>query len=620
MKSLKPLLEKKYSWFYLLLFALFLAFVFTFFIHNIAYFSKDFKGDYLVSNTSKISEEDGVTFLYKDLNRYVREISFKSNLKTNEKKAFSIWTTNDKGEETLLKTESLYLYYDGKVYLNINKDVKDIKFVFEDLKSEDIDIKEVAVHNNFTFNIVYFCFYTFVFFALLYLWKSFLLKKSLNLSYVFLYVSLFCGTMFAFLTPFGYSMDEKEHFIRSYNVASFNINLNKEEQVMWPSKIDTLLNDPYNSFIPNTYHSYLGYFENLKEKGNSEKINKYYPSTAEPYLFGGYLISGLGILIAQMMHLSFPMQIILGRLFNTIFFSLIVFLSIKLAGKYEKIFFVVGLIPLMLFQAGSYSADMFTNAMSILSVALTLYYASQKEKIKLSQLLLLTICYTSSFISKIAYFPLVLLIFCLPNEKFKSKKSALFLKFLIVFIILMFFGYAYLYASKHGIVQWASSNVDSTGQIKFIIKHPFSYLNVLYKTLDSSLYDFLYSATSQLGYVIGLGGIHFWLLLILCFISVTACSYKISIKNRFILFLVIIGILGVSMSSLYISFTPVSYGVVLGFQGRYLLPIFVPTLIFASSSKIKNLGTEKNINYLLVIGMLCLNAYAMWEVLFHYFC
>ena len=125
-------------------------------------------------------------------------------------------------------TESLYLYYDGEVYLNINKDVKDIKFVFEDLKAEDIDITEVAVHNNFTFNIVYFCFYTFVFFALLYLWKSFLLKKSLNLSYVFLYVSLFCGTMFAFLTPFGYSMDEKEHFIRSYNVASFNINLNKE--------------------------------------------------------------------------------------------------------------------------------------------------------------------------------------------------------------------------------------------------------------------------------------------------------------------------------------------------------------------------------------------------------
>ena len=111
MKTLKPLLEKKYSWFYLLLFALFLAFVFTFFIHNIVYFNKDFKGDYLVSNTSKISEENGVTFLFKDLNRYVREISFKSNLKTNEKKAFSIWTTNDKGEETLLKTESLYLYF-----------------------------------------------------------------------------------------------------------------------------------------------------------------------------------------------------------------------------------------------------------------------------------------------------------------------------------------------------------------------------------------------------------------------------------------------------------------------------------------------------------------------------
>ena len=68
MKSLKPLLEKKYSWFYLLLFALFLAFVFTFFIHNIVYFNKDFKGDYFVSNTSKISEEDGVTFLFKDLN------------------------------------------------------------------------------------------------------------------------------------------------------------------------------------------------------------------------------------------------------------------------------------------------------------------------------------------------------------------------------------------------------------------------------------------------------------------------------------------------------------------------------------------------------------------------
>ena len=91
------------------------------------------------------------------------------------------------------------------------------------------------------------------------------------------------------------------------------------------------------------------------------------------------------------------------------------------------------------------------------------------------------------------------------------------------------------------------------------------------------------------------------------------------IYEKIFIFLVIVGTVVVSMTSLYVSFTPVGNTTVLGYQGRYLIPVFLPTLALFTSPKFKAEWQEKTINYFITYGILFLNILGIFKILIDFY-
>ena len=89
-----------------------------------------------------------------------------------------------------------------------------------------------------------------------------------------------------------------------------------------------------------------------------------------------------------------------------------------------------------------------------------------------------------TFISKMAYFPIVGLIFLIPNTCFNSKKQATIAKVLFPIMGVIVFGLCYLYGEKMGIVQWGGVNISAKEQLLFILENPLKYAYILFSSLQ----------------------------------------------------------------------------------------------------------------------------------------
>lgn len=614
MDLFKKNLRKRYAWVFLLIFALGIALLLEIFGYNGHYFQNKFKGSELEENVTYEEVNGQVYVTISDINKYVHEVSFQTSLDRELNVSFVSYGVNESNQATPIREEQLSGNFDGDVYFRIHDSVKDIRLVFGGISQDEIRLQNVYVHNEFSFNFIRYALYSCVIFLGLFFAKKILLKEKFDLSTTFLQLAIPLGIFYAIMTPFGYSMDEKEHFVRSYNIAQGNFFLDEGEEVLWPSGIQTLMGNTYGRMIPSTYRSFL---EGFQDWGTDSYELAYYSSTAEPYLFFAYVVSGSGIFLGRVLHLPFFAQFYLGRIFNVLFSVLIIFLAIKLSGKYQKIFFAVGLIPVVLFQAASYSADMFTNAFALLSISLTLFYRERKQRIGLKDMAILTTSYLLTFLSKIAYFPIALLVFLLPKEQFESKKTSWVFKWGSLFVVFLGVLWCFLYAQAHGIVQWASTGINAKDQVLFILTHPIQYLKVLWTTFNTGMLGLFNGATILLGYCGDLGNVNYFLVLIFLILALASCyqAPRLNGKDKFWLFLCIGGCVLVSITSLYVTFTPVGNSTVLGYQGRYLLPVLAMVLLLFSSSKFRLELRESTCSVLLVLFGCYIHFYALFMIL-----
>ncbi len=609
-KNLKKIINYKYFNVCLILFSILVSLFWVTIIDNIHYFKNDFKGNEEISNITYSLEDNNLIVDIKTDKKYIYELEFNGENKTSDYIYYNSYAVID-GKDVLLQQEKLSNIYDDKNIIHIGKNTSEIKLIFTKVNSGDVNLSNLIVSNTYQINILKMLVIGVSLYLLLDLLSIIFKDKKPKLYLYFLKISILTGFIIAILSPMYYSLDEKEHFVRAYNISEFNFIKTKNDKVNWPVLVGPVIDNPYTINIPSTYRAYVNNFKYLDEISKKDYDLEIHNSSAEPYLFPGYLISGVGIFVGKMMGLSFPYQFYLGRIFNTVFYALIVAFAIKLCKKYAKIIFALGLIPGLVFQSASYSADMFTNAFALLAVALTIYYRDKKEKIDLKNLIILTFCYLMVFITKIAYFPIVLLIYLIPNSKFKNKKVAKLAKIIIPLIGGLVFGLASLYAKYIGIVQWPREGVNSSLQLKYIITNPFSYVYTMYKTLQNSLVSITNVLTTNLGYCGSMGEIDFLLIVGILVMAIASSNEDLRKIDKFVLIIIIGSSIVAAMSSMYLSFNAVGNSIVDGFQGRYLVPILLPFLLLFTTSKFKIDIEEKKILIVLIGIMVLLNIHAI---------
>lgn len=567
----------------------------------------------LIENDNYRILENDAWLEINDINGYTNNLEFQTNF-FNQNVYMNVEYNN--------KTQENYINVSSTKVIPIKDSVEKIKINFLDGKDQSLHLKNFYSTNFLEINVFRIGIMLLVFLAISLIFYGLLKKGGVRLEVIFIILILSFGSLNSLMTPLFHSLDEGEHYIKAYNLASGNFAMKKNEAIEYPKNFQEFLNRKYKSPNKNnedTYPKYRTYAEFIDETKYLMQFDYedtelvYFHSTAITYTDWPYVANGLGIFIGKILNLPVLISFYLGRIFNLIMYASIVFFAIKLIPIAKKLLFLCALVPTSVFLAGAYSADIMVNALTLLSFAVVIKWLIEKKKIRIYECVFLLGCFMLIIASKATYAPFFLMFLLLGKDNFSSKNNERLAKIGVGIIAIITFICVYYYGSLMGIAQWPIEGVDTTQQIINILSHPIRYLSIALQTLCSGFVNLLRAASTFVVYVGRLSEVSFYLIWIMLFstaiLDVGKASELIKIRDRGLIILACSLALVLSMTALYVSFTPVGASTIQGFQGRYIIPLIFPMLFLLQHKKWKLSIRENLLNQIVISFSTCMLLY-----------
>ena len=292
-----------------------------------------------------------------------------------------------------------------------------------------------------------------------------------------------------------------------------------------------------------------------------------------------YIPGAAGIFVARLAGIGALGAHYACRIANLLFFCLCCYFALKFSGKFSVILFTLMALPLMVFMAASCNSDSFLFGLMFLmfGCVLSQNFDSVKAVVFALCLAVLTTC-------KRTYIVFFLLIFCIPKEKWQVKMKQkdisrfVYLAFSVMILLLVYKGmdlYVQMF-SNYGEIPRTMSDTDPAAQLIFILKNPLRYASVFADTLKNNAF-FLFSG-GMLGWLdVNLPLINYLTPVIVLFACVKQAGVfeKSDMQKTVMFFICSILTYAVSMTGLYLSWTPVTLPQIIGLQMRYMYPAFM---------------------------------------------
>ena len=437
---------------------------------------------------------------------------------------------------------------------------------------------------------------------------------------IYVYIALFFGILFIFLTPPFQSPDEDSHFKRSYQIS---------KGALYPVEKDKVI----GNYFPNEMISYIGEkgtymgdrdrkysFTEMVEEEQShldydkKMFQKYSTVTYIPIV---YFPPAIGIIFGKLCAKIFGLRMVstaymlyFARLFSLFFTVFLVAMAIKITPIRKKTFLTVGLIPMLLFLSSMVSYDNMLNASLLLAIAIILNITYNKNKIETKDLVILGIIGTILLNIKTIYFLIFILMFTIPAKKFGSDKDKIKKGLILIGGILLFTAVLkapYLFLDNSGMKKDYVSK-----QISFIINHPLKYTGILYRNIRDQRFFQLSSTVGLFGLLDVYNPIAITLIIYINLILIglsEGITEKIKITKLSKILIVVYSLLAIVgvYTALYITWTPeifkkIGTEGITGVQGRYFIPVILPLLLLLSfkTKKDRKIWEIIKENYLLV--------------------
>jgi uncharacterized membrane protein len=306
------------------------------------------------------------------------------------------------------------------------------------------------------------------------------------------------------------------------------------------------------------------------------------------YSPAAYLPIVLGVKLAMARNLNLGHTLMLGRLFGLGTFLLCVGYGLFTLRRSQLKWAVlsVALLPLVVFQASSITADSFLFSVSILFSALMIKGFSAKLKLTLTDKLLLYICVLLLPLIKSAYFLLVFLILLLPRRHWS--RQIYYWLWAGTSLVIGMVGFAWWshatgdVAASAGLLRapadWTYG--DAAVQKHFVETHPLSYLRMLFDTIMYRSTDMANEFFGWLGFtylpIPGVAQVAGYLALGLSVLVAGAPKFRRYVSAA-ILAAVALTVI-VIITILYIFYSTPMATTAEAVQGRYFLPITILAL------------------------------------------
>lgn len=420
----------------------------------------------------------------------------------------------------------------------------------------------------------------------------------------FLIFTLMIGGMLSFMLPDATSVswDDGYHFQHALNYSTIG-HVRFTQQDMEAMEAENVKN--YS--LGEDRKEWLAKQDELHQNGAVYITNGCHLRPKE-FWMGTY---GLGLFLGRLFHLSYWGTWSLGRFTGLLAYALIGYFAIRRLRSGKMILISVLMIPEAIFVASDFSYDPGVTALIALGLSYCfVQWQEPEKKMPLWDEILMIGAMLIGCLAKAIYFPVLLFPLFLPKTKFsdeKQRKHFLIAVLAAIGILLASFMLPFLFGSGEGDTR-GGSDVNSFGQVQFILTHPLEYTVILLRFLSGYIgWD---RAKEYLGFFAYMG----WapnLILYQMILAVVIFTDKRSIDEtlsrkvgiRSLLLLILFGTVALVATSLYISYTPVGSTSVSGCQPRYLIPLLFPAMMLLGSGKIRNEMNQALYNGIVFTGI-----------------
>ena len=496
------------------------------------------------------------------------------------------------------------------------------------------DNEELAM--NFIYNITYdkavglkslyvlLCLWLFGFVVLCYV---LLVWKSYSFVSCFTVFALYMGVAINFLiTPNGVP-DEPSHIDTAYILSNQLLHVEKssEQGIIYKRLGDIRMSSQLiNGMENNSYYQMKKTLFSSMSEEERELVSASGVDTSNAVPMVIYGPAAVGISIGRLLHCSYFLTIMLGRLMNLIVYVLLCYFALRIIPFGKYMLSAIMLLTIALQEAASISYDAVINGILFLFLALLMNLSYSKDVSVKQWILLAVLSVAVALVKGGVYLPLLLFGILI----YKQHKTKAFTKWQLgtiaggmVFIIAAFL-IKYLPMVLH-ILSPASGDLVSVEEgayytIGYVLTHPHRFVYAIWNTIiqvgDNNLAGLLGGKLSWLGIQVNWFLLIILLIGILLFTHVEKDTITLKTRDRIVYSLTIVITVGLIMLSMYVSFTVSGSTYVQGLQGRYFLCLFPLGCFLLRSSMIhvREMKTTKiGMVLLMTMAFMLLRVYAL---------
>ncbi|MHC5229594.1 DUF2142 domain-containing protein [Enterococcus sp. LJL99] len=401
------------------------------------------------------------------------------------------------------------------------------------------------------------------------------------------------GTLNTFILPVRQNLDENTHYYHALELADGKIINQTNEMNFLDISPDFLAETKMpskpgygNDLNTNLYYKEFFEIEHKPSEYKEELLNK------SGFNNPAYIPSALGISFGRLISNKIAVSYYLGRIFNVLFYALLVLLAIKLSKNYKLQIFLASAVPYALWVSVGYTYDNLYYGLVILIIAQITNFLGPKNKVTTRDIILYELTCLGLVFCKAPTILLAFLPLFIPKEKYDS--GLMLLKNLFITGFFLFLGLIWLIQAKifeifrasSPILEKASDGNGESSNIIYFLRHPIYSVELVLRSLSDVLSTIVGSIQRPQPYLLrsdtlaAINGIVFIVLLILVTLLV-----KIRLNKTFLIASLSIFLLIILGTILAISGDPRVFNIgdlhVDGVQGRYhfYILVFLPLLL-----------------------------------------
>jgi len=326
-------------------------------------------------------------------------------------------------------------------------------------------------------------------------------------------------------------------------------------------------------------------------RGEAEQVMIFEPNDTQYPIF--FIPHALGISIARIIGLSFFGLFYMGSFFNLAFYILCVTFSLKRLKAYRLPLFLIGLMPMTLHQAASFSYDSFPNAISMLFIAYAISCIYERDSFRWRDYIMLLVTGMLLAPAKYVYIPIILIIFIVAwRWKDTINKKKAWLLAASVFAASVAFTF-FLFGP--GAADLAGDQLNWEGKpnynLSFVLANPMETVVIFLRTLQHFYELYFYGLFGQYlsGTTLDLPRWYMNIIILLIFAGLLygkRDEWQPSILERIIFFTICGMVVFLNLMAMLLVWTSQGLLVVYGVAGRYFIPILPLALLILRVKKI----------------------------------